>query len=169
MTNSQSVIDSSISRVVLREVQEADWQFVQAMLCSEQPGFSSENQSEADCKRYIHQFIVQQLQAPRQQYRFVIVAKQSHQPIGWCDLYLEARSSAEVGYRIDTHYWGRGYATEATGLVIQFAFLRCKVSSIWAETTLQNPASMRVLEKVGMQRQPDHNQDTIHYRLDRQV
>ena len=168
MTDSQDVIKNSASRVVLREVREADWQFVQAMGCSGQPDFSSKLQSEADCQHYIRQFLAQQLQNPRQQYRFMIVVKQSDQPIGWCDLYLESGCSAEVGYRINVQYWGQGYATEAVGLAIEYAFLTLQVKFVWAEVQVENPASVRVLEKLGMQRQSRNNLEAIHYRLERQ-
>jgi [ribosomal protein S5]-alanine N-acetyltransferase len=50
-------------------------------------------------------------------------------------------------------HWGRGYATEAAAEVIRYGFEECGLQRIFAGCFLRNPASGRVLEKVGMQRE----------------
>ncbi len=56
----------------------------------------------------------------------------------------------EIGYGLDVHYQRRGYATEAVQTMIDWAFTQpdCKVVTAWVRK--DNPASQRVLQKVGM-------------------
>jgi RimJ/RimL family protein N-acetyltransferase len=59
-------------------------------------------------------------------------------------------SRAEIGYWIGRPYWSRGYATEAVAAVVAFAFDTLSLNRIFAHHFTRNPASGRVLEKVGM-------------------
>jgi len=58
---------------------------------------------------------------------------------------------AEVGYWIGVPYWGQGYTTEALRRLLQFGFETLKLNRIQASYRTDNPASGRVMEKVGMQ------------------
>lgn len=55
----------------------------------------------------------------------------------------------EVGFWIGRAFWGRGYATEALRLLLDFIFQDRKICLVRARTLPENPASCRVLEKVG--------------------
>lgn len=54
-----------------------------------------------------------------------------------------------LGYWIAKRVWGRGYATESVRALADFAFRQVGVRAISADVVRDNPASMRVLEKVG--------------------
>ncbi|NJL47896.1 MAG: GNAT family N-acetyltransferase [Leptolyngbyaceae cyanobacterium SM2_5_2] len=56
---------------------------------------------------------------------------------------------AELGYWIGKPYWGQGYATEAAAL-IAFGFDTLKLNRLNATHFSDNPASGRVMEKLGM-------------------
>jgi RimJ/RimL family protein N-acetyltransferase len=56
-----------------------------------------------------------------------------------------------MGYELDPNYWGKGYATEAATAVLNFGFAELKVHRIGANAVAENTASLRVLEKIGMQ------------------
>lgn len=56
----------------------------------------------------------------------------------------------EVGYGFLEKYWNKGYATEAVGALIVWAFRTEKVDTIIAETLHDNHGSIRVLEKLNM-------------------
>jgi [ribosomal protein S5]-alanine N-acetyltransferase len=58
---------------------------------------------------------------------------------------------AELGYWIGVPYWGHGYATEAARAVVNYGFERFKYNRIFAGHFGHNPASGKVLEKIGMQ------------------
>jgi ribosomal-protein-alanine N-acetyltransferase len=80
---------------------------------------------------------------------WAIVLKENQRFIGriqmqeWSDIH----HSAEVGYRLGTQYWGKGYATEALGAVIAYLFEQTTINRIYASTWAENIASARVLEK----------------------
>jgi len=60
---------------------------------------------------------------------------------------------AELGYWIAVQHWGRGYATEASAAVLRFGFETFGFNKIVAHHFARNPASGRVLEKIGMRRE----------------
>lgn len=61
--------------------------------------------------------------------------------------------SAEIGYWLGRAHWGRGVATEAVIAMTEHALARFDLCRIWAGVFSWNPASMRVLEKAGYQRE----------------
>jgi [ribosomal protein S5]-alanine N-acetyltransferase len=75
--------------------------------------------------------------------------------IGRCDLlkYRRLHRNAEVGYTLARQVWGKGYATEALHALVQFAFSDLQLHRLEALVLDFNHASIRVLEKVGMQRE----------------
>ncbi len=56
---------------------------------------------------------------------------------------------AELGYTVAMDHWGKGYATEAARAVVDFGFQSLDLVRIHAGYYLSNPASGRVLEKLG--------------------
>lgn len=57
---------------------------------------------------------------------------------------------AELGYWIGVPYWGHGYATEAARATVKYGFEKCQLNRIFAGHFKHNPASGRVLSKIGM-------------------
>jgi len=57
----------------------------------------------------------------------------------------------ELGYRLHKNYWNKGYATEVSKAVCDWAFDRFPIDRIVAFTNPDNIGSQRVLEKVGFQ------------------
>lgn len=64
----------------------------------------------------------------------------------------DADNQVEVGYGFLKEHWNKGYATEAVGAIMQWAFATGLVEVIIAETLLDNYGSMRVLEKLDMKK-----------------
>ncbi len=60
---------------------------------------------------------------------------------------------AELGYWVGVPYWGRGYATEGGSAVLEYAFNVLGLNRVWAQHFTRNPASGRVLEKLGFRRE----------------
>jgi RimJ/RimL family protein N-acetyltransferase len=65
----------------------------------------------------------------------------------------------EVGYRLAKEYWGKGYAPEAARQVLKFGFEVIKFEEIFSWTATTNTNSMRVMEKIGLQRDLDNDFD----------
>lgn len=60
---------------------------------------------------------------------------------------------AELGYWVAQEYWGRGVATEAVMAVLKFGFGTLRLNKVVAFHMVRNPASGRVLRKVGMRQE----------------
>ena len=60
-----------------------------------------------------------------------------------------SESEAEIGYWLGEDFWGKGYVTEATLRVLQYAFEELNLTQLWAGAYEENIASQRVLEKCG--------------------
>jgi ribosomal-protein-alanine N-acetyltransferase len=63
------------------------------------------------------------------------------------------RLRAELGYWIGVPWWGRGYATEAAKAVVRYGFDELGLHKIHAHYLTRNPASGKVLERIGMRRE----------------
>jgi [ribosomal protein S5]-alanine N-acetyltransferase len=57
------------------------------------------------------------------------------------------------GYVLGRRYWGFGYMTEALRHLVDWALEQPEVVRAWAYCDVENPASARVMEKAGMQRE----------------
>ena len=65
----------------------------------------------------------------------------------------ERHARGELGYWIGVDYWNRGYCTEAAAEMIRYAHESLRVTKIVARCALQNKASSRVMEKLGLERE----------------
>ncbi len=59
----------------------------------------------------------------------------------------------EVWYKLHPRFWNQGYATESLKEVLRFAFEDLQLHRIQAGCAVENIGSIRVLEKVGMQKE----------------
>ena len=81
--------------------------------------------------------------------------------------YPNGAGEAEIGYGIDPNYQNQGYTTEAVRAMIAWAFLNPDCRSVVApDTAKSNPASNRVLEKVGMHVYGETD-DALSWRIDK--
>ena len=69
----------------------------------------------------------------------------------------------EVGWRLATRAWGRGYATEGARAAVTDGFARLGLDEIVSFTTVSNVRSQRVMQRLGMRRDPADDFD--HPRL----
>ncbi len=70
----------------------------------------------------------------------------------------------EIGWRLASKHFGKGYATEAAREVLEFAWDELHLKEVVSFTTESNLASRRVMEKIGMVR--DVKDDFLHPKLD---
>jgi RimJ/RimL family protein N-acetyltransferase len=61
--------------------------------------------------------------------------------------------AADIGYVLSRKYWGHGYVTEAAKAIVEWATGVEFIYRVSAVCDVENKASARVLEKVGMQRE----------------
>ena len=83
--------------------------------------------------------------------------------IGWCSLHRwnpEYRS-AKLGYCLTDTAWGHGFATEAAGALLRWAFDTLDLNRVQSEADTRNTASSRVLEKLHFVREGRLREDCI--------
>jgi RimJ/RimL family protein N-acetyltransferase len=106
------------------------------------------------------------------------------EPGGWVQLTVEERDTGhpvgdvglspaddepgviKVGYTMAPEFQGRGYATEAVGALIDYAFDRLRADVVRAYASAENAPSIRVAEKVGMtlmERFEGHDGDQVWF------
>lgn len=82
---------------------------------------------------------------------FAVVLRSEDLLVGAMGLVIDrAREAGVLGYWIGKPYWGRGYATEAAAAVLDLAFGPLGLHRVEATHLTRNPASGRVMEKLGM-------------------
>lgn len=83
--------------------------------------------------------------------------------IGVCSLQVEPdQGRAELGYWLGRPWWGQGFMTEAARAVVAFGFERLALRRIFALHLPENPASGRVMLKIGMTQEGVLRQHVLH-------
>lgn len=68
----------------------------------------------------------------------------------------------DFGYVLARPHWGQGFAVEALQPLVNWAMSQPDVFRVWAVCDMENPASARVMEKVGMTREGILRRWVIH-------
>lgn len=80
-----------------------------------------------------------------------ITLRESGALVGSIEMRLvAAHRNADVGYWVGRTHWGRGYATEAADALVRWGFATLGLHRVHAAHLTRNPASGRVLQKIGM-------------------
>lgn len=146
-------------RLILRDFIPSDWDALNAFL------------SDPDVTRYMHfsswdeqkrrqwlASLVERAANPqRDAYDWAITLRSNGQLIGWLILGRSRHATGEgmrecgTGYALNRHYWGQGYMPEALRTAFTYAFTELGTKLIHAECERENTASVRVMQKCGMQ------------------
>lgn len=65
----------------------------------------------------------------------------------------------EIGWRLASAHWGHGYASEGAAAALAFGFTRLALAEIVSFTVPANRRSIRVMERIGMERSPAEDFD----------
>lgn len=71
--------------------------------------------------------------------------------------------AAELGYWIGKPYWNNGYGTEATRALVAYGFRQLELNRIQARHMMSNPASGRIMQKLGMSYEGTHRQAALRF------
>jgi len=100
---------------------------------------------------------------------YATVRKDTNEFIGFIGLLIADFEShftpaTEIGWRLSSTHWGKGFATEGAKAVLDYAFKELKIPEIVSFTAAGNAKSIRVMQKIGLQ----HNEadDFDHPKLD---
>jgi len=83
--------------------------------------------------------------------RWAMHIKENMEFVGWCGLkYRPELDEIDLGYRLMQKAWGKGYATEAAQFTLDHGFKILNLKLITGRAHIENIASIKVLEKIGM-------------------
>ena len=148
--------DSSVS-VLLRQLKHtdlepvhgllSDWKVVRYMLL---PHCTSTEQSQ----KYLDDLITE---SPGGAWLSVVRAiedRNSGDVIGLCGIVvLHGSEQGEIWYLVRPDCWGHGVAAESARVLLWIGFSEMNLHRMFATCLPENPASSRVLEKIGMRRE----------------
>ncbi len=151
-------------RLVLREFVASDWPAVEAYQRDERYWrfYEVPEGGAVDRRELVERFVADQARSPRRSFQVAVTLKQDGRLIGNAGVRLrrlvdfgmpEAAFEADIGYEIDPSHWRQGYATEAAGAMVAFAFETLEVHRIWAYCLAENEGSWRVMERLGFKRE----------------
>jgi RimJ/RimL family protein N-acetyltransferase len=85
--------------------------------------------------------------------------RQDHTFIGYIGLQIPSFQASftpcvEIGWRLTAEHWGTGLATEGARAMVRFAFETVRLEELVSFTVPGNIRSRRVMEKLGMTRDP---------------
>ena len=147
----------STERLILRDFNEDDFAAVHAYASDPMVtqytdwGPNTEDETRAFLGRALDRRHV----SPRTEFDFAIVMKGDATLVGSCGLYVKHPEHREgmIGYVMNRHYWGQGIVTEAARAVAGFAFQQLHLHRLYATCDVENAASARVMQKLGMHRE----------------
>lgn len=140
-------------RLVLRRITADDAEFIIELL--NQPSFlryigDKGVRNREDAVRYIQT-------GPQTSYErfgfglYLVELKENGVPIGICGLLKrDTLPDVDVGFAFLPDFWSQGYAFESAAAVITYGREALKLRRIVAITSLDNDASIRLLEKIGL-------------------
>ncbi|MDP9082299.1 MAG: GNAT family N-acetyltransferase [Pseudomonadota bacterium] len=99
---------------------------------------------------YLEGLLASQRERPRTRFELAIEETASRRLIGACDLSFVEPHVVDLGYMLAHPAWGKGYATEISLALIDAAFFDLRADRVISTVDVNNSASIRVLEKIGM-------------------
>ncbi len=83
--------------------------------------------------------------------RWAMHIKENNEFIGWCGLkHRSELDEIDLGYRLIQSAWGNGFATEAALHSLEYGFKSLLLTKITGRAHVENWASIKILEKLGM-------------------
>jgi [ribosomal protein S5]-alanine N-acetyltransferase len=146
------IVPIRTARLNLREFVMADFQAVHAY--SSDPRVTRYlffgPRDEDGTVEYLEGLLASQRERPRSRFELAVEETATGGVIGACDLSFIERNVVDLGYMLGSDSWGKGYATEIALALIDAAFFDLRAERVISTVDINNSASIRVLEKIGM-------------------
>jgi [ribosomal protein S5]-alanine N-acetyltransferase len=140
-------------RLILREFQRKDFRKLAPILADPQvmrffpTGILSVSETQDKIESFITSY------AKYGFGKWAVLLKDSNELIGYCGIaveQIEQKDEKEIGYRVDSKFWGKGLATEAASATLQYGFEQLNLPYIVGVVERENVASVKVLKNLGM-------------------
>lgn len=143
----------STERLVLREFVEDDWRAMLAIHA--QPTvvrwLTFEPMDEAAARAYVQGALACAREVPRVVVELAVTLRSADTLIGRTGFRRgEDPRTAMLWFTFDPAHQGKGYAVEAARALLGYAFEVLGLHRVWGDCDPRNPASARVMEKLGM-------------------
>jgi RimJ/RimL family protein N-acetyltransferase len=139
-------------RLIVRRFTVADAQFILTLL--NEPSFlryigDKKVRNLDDARQYLLNGPVASYE--RNGFGLCLVAlRESQTPIGMCGILIrEGLPDPDIGFAFLPEFWNKGFAFEAATAVLQDARERLRLERVLAITSLDNDASIKLLQKLG--------------------
>ncbi len=143
-------------RLVIRELRESDLDAFCRLFCD--PAyrfFEGSPLSVEETRAELEKFIGWGQEQPRMRYALAVALPAGDTLVG--TIHLRSLNTTirewEIGWGVQPACWGQGYAPEAAREMLRFAFGERNAHRVTAFCHADNAASVRVMEKIGMQRE----------------
>ncbi|AJW64155.1 Putative ribosomal N-acetyltransferase YdaF [Elizabethkingia miricola] len=141
-------------RLILSPLKESDipliTEYLQKKIISDNTSHIPYPYSESDARTWLK--MSDDALTAKTGYTFAIREKEG-KIIGAIGLHDRGDDKAELGYWIAVPFWNKGYATEAASAILNFGIKELKFHKIYATHFIHNPASGKIMEKIGMQKE----------------
>lgn len=141
-------------RLLLREFRDDDFEAVHAYATDPEVVRYMDwgPNSEDDTREFLKRAQTYIEGDPRIGFELAVIHLERGELLGGIGLHVNG-PKAMLGYCFARPAWGRGYATEAARVMLDFGFRSLKLHRIWACCDPENAGSVRVLLKVGMRKE----------------
>lgn len=162
-------MNKTTDRIRVRDVKSTDLESFYRILSDEKVMYYLPDlyvTNEMDARENLINSINSITNIPRMKYHFVIETKDTNEYIGQIGLEIlktnGKESIADLGYFILTEYQGKGYVTEAAGLIIDFAFNETNIFKIETGCLKENCKSEAVMQRLGMNKEAEFINHEFH-------
>lgn len=141
-------------RLILRPIQEKDTEEIFACWMQDEDVSRYMYWKSSDDINVTKKFVNYELEmiSADNWYRWLLVSGSTGRIVGTCLIYYnEEEKDWDISYNLGKEYWGCGYVTEAMRRVLAFAKDELHVKEVIAVHAIENPASGKVIEKLGFQ------------------
>jgi RimJ/RimL family protein N-acetyltransferase len=110
---------------------------------------------EREARAFIRELGSARVGVPGEWFGFAIESKETGALIGECALRVDEHEPyrAEIGFTLAREYQGRGFASEAVSLLLDYAFDIIELHRVVAIADCRNASSWALLERLGMRRE----------------
>lgn len=139
--------------VVLREFHPGDIADAHAIIGDDRVTYwlSFDSRPAAAAVEMVEGAIVRAHAKPRSEYYLAIARRSDDALVGFIRLALSGVRAAKLGYAVKADEWGKGYASEAVGLILSFAFNTLDLHRITAAIGPDNTRSITLVGKYAFQ------------------
>ena len=156
MNTASRPVTIETERLLLRPFCGEDLELIKRLYCDERVlrytpfDTLSAEQAEEHLDRIIREWGL----PPANNYEWAVLLKATGEKLGRAHIEIDRESdTGMIGWFLAPEYWRRGYASEMTPALIDYAFDVFRLHRVMAVCNPENAASWRTLEKCGMRRE----------------